>query len=281
MRARPIVAVTADRILRGAHPNHTAGEKYLAAVVDGAGALAFVLPALGARQPADAIVAAIDGLLLTGSYSNVEPHHYGGAASAPDTLHDPARDATALPLIRAAIDAGVPVLAICRGMQELNVAYGGTLHQRLHATTGFDDHRERPADPLERQYGPAHVVQLAPGGLLQRVARGAHEATVNSLHDQGIERLGAGLAVEASAPDGLVEAVSVRGARAFALGVQWHPEWRYAEQPLSRDIFAAFGAACRAHMTHRMHAAGGAIPSAAASDIDIDIDQRGRSCNPN
>ncbi|MBN3800630.1 gamma-glutamyl-gamma-aminobutyrate hydrolase family protein, partial [Burkholderia sp. Ac-20392] len=90
MRARPIVAVTADRILRGAHPNHTAGEKYLAALVDGAGALAFVLPALGARQPADAIVAAIDGLLLTGSYSNVEPHHYGGAASAPDTLHDPA-----------------------------------------------------------------------------------------------------------------------------------------------------------------------------------------------
>ncbi|HHT8995574.1 TPA: gamma-glutamyl-gamma-aminobutyrate hydrolase family protein [Burkholderia cenocepacia] len=268
MRARPIVAVTADRILRGAHPNHTAGEKYLAAVVDGAGALAFVLPALGTRQPADAIVAAIDGLLLTGSYSNVEPHHYGGAASAPDTLHDPARDATALPLIRAAIDAGVPVLAICRGMQELNVAYGGTLHQRLHATTGFDDHRERPADPLERQYGPAHVVQLAPGGLLQRVARGAHEATVNSLHDQGIARLGAGLAVEASAPDGLIEAVSVRGARAFALGVQWHPEWRYAEQPLSRDIFAAFGAACRAHMTHRIHATGGGMPSPAASDID-------------
>ena len=153
------------------------------ALIDGAGALAFVLPALGARQPADAIVAAVDGLLFTGSYSNVEPHHYGGAASAPDTLHDPARDATALPLIRAAIDAGVPVLAICRGMQELNVAYGGTLHQRLHATTGFDDHRERPADPLERQYGPAHVVQFAPGGLLQRVARGAHEATVNSLHD--------------------------------------------------------------------------------------------------
>ena len=163
--------------------------------------------------------------------------------SEPDTLHDPARDATALPLIRAAIDAGVPVLAICRGMQELNVAYGGTLHQRLHATTGFDDHRERPADPLERQYGPAHVVRFAPGGLLQRVARGAQEATVNSLHDQGIAQLGAGLVVEASAPDGLVEAVSVRGAHAFALGVQWHPEWRYAEQPLSRDIFAAFGAA--------------------------------------
>ncbi|AOK05898.1 gamma-glutamyl-gamma-aminobutyrate hydrolase family protein [Burkholderia sp. AU19243] len=270
MRPRPIVAVTADRIVRGAHPNHTAAEKYLVALVDGAGTLAFVLPALGVRQPVDAIVAAVDGLLLTGSYSNVEPHRYGGAASAPDTLHDPARDATALPLIRAAIDAGVPVLAICRGMQELNVAYGGTLHQRLHASPGFADHREREGDPLERQYGPAHRVQFTAGGLLQRVAHGARDAMVNSLHDQGLARLGAGLAVEACAPDGLIEAVSVRGARAFALGVQWHPEWRHAEQPLSRDIFAAFGAACRARMTHRLHAAGGAMPSPAASDIDID-----------
>ncbi|MBR8032849.1 gamma-glutamyl-gamma-aminobutyrate hydrolase family protein [Burkholderia vietnamiensis] len=272
MRARPIVAVSADHVLHGAHQNHTAGEKYLVAVVDGAGALAFVLPALGARQPVDAIVASLDGLLLTGSHSNVEPHHYGGPASAADTLHDAARDATVLPLVRAAIDAGVPVLAICRGMQELNVAYGGTLHQRLHASVGFHDHRERDGDPLERQYGPAHRVRFAPGGLLQRIARGAHDAMVNSLHDQGIARLGAGLAVEASAPDGLIEAVSVRGARAFALGVQWHPEWRFAEQPLSRDIFAAFGAACRARMTHRLHAAGYSMPSREASDIDTDTD---------
>ncbi|KWD85094.1 gamma-glutamyl-gamma-aminobutyrate hydrolase family protein [Burkholderia ubonensis] len=255
MRARAIVAVTADRMMRGAHPTHAAGEKYLAALVDGAGVLAFVLPALGMRQPVDALVAAVDGLLFTGSHSNVEPHRYGGPASAPGTLHDPARDATALPLMRAAIDVGVPVLAICRRMQEMNVAYGGTLHQRLHATAGFADHRETPSDPLDAQYGPAHVVRFAPGGLLQRIARGAREATVNSLHGQGIARIGAGLVVEASAPDGLIEAVSVRGARAFALGVQWHPEWRFAEQPLSRDIFAAFGAACRAHMTHRIRAA--------------------------
>ncbi|MGU7775040.1 gamma-glutamyl-gamma-aminobutyrate hydrolase family protein [Burkholderia sp. MR1-5-21] len=269
MRPRPVVAVTADRTMSGAHPSHAAGEKYLAALVDGAGVLALVLPALGVRQPIDALVAAVDGLLFTGSYSNVEPHRYGGAASAPGTLHDPARDATALPLMRAAIDAGVPVLAICRGMQEMNVVYGGTLHQRLHATEGFADHRERPSDPLESQYGPAHVVRFAANGVLQRIARGAQEATVNSLHDQGIARLGAGLIVEASAPDGLIEAISVRGARAFALGVQWHPEWRYAEQPLSRDIFAAFGAACRARMTHRIHAAWhGDIAPPAAPDFD-------------
>ncbi|MGU7780185.1 gamma-glutamyl-gamma-aminobutyrate hydrolase family protein [Burkholderia sp. PU8-34] len=269
MRPRPVVAVTADRTMRGAHPSHAAGEKYLAALVDGAGVLAFVLPALGVRQPIDALVAAVDGLLFTGSYSNVEPHRYGGAESAPGTLHDPARDATALPLMRAAIDAGVPVLAICRGMQEMNVVYGGTLHQRLHATAGFADHRERPADPLESQYGPAHVVRFATNGMLQRIARGAPDATVNSLHDQGIARLGAGLIVEATAPDGLIEAISVRGARAFALGVQWHPEWRYAEQPLSRDIFAAFGAACRARMTHRIHAAQrGDIALPAVPDVD-------------
>lgn len=269
MRPRPVVVVTADRAMRGEHPTHAAGEKYLSALVEGAGVLAFVLPALGARQPVDAIVATVDGLLFTGSYSNVEPHRYGGAASAPGTLHDPARDATVLPLMRAAIDAGVPVLAICRGMQEMNVAYGGTLHQRLHATAGFADHRETPSESLERQYGPAHVVRFTPGGLLQRIARGADDATVNSLHDQGIARLGAGLAVEATAPDGLIEAVSVRGARAFALAVQWHPEWRFAEQPLSRDIFAAFGAACRARMTHRIRVActGATVPPA-AQDVD-------------
>jgi len=265
----PVVAVTADCAMHGGHPAHVAGEKYLAALVDGAGVLAFVLPALGARQRVDAILSTVDGLLFTGSHSNIEPHRYGGPASVPGTLHDPARDATALPLMRAAIDAGVPVLAICRGMQEMNVVYGGTLHQRLHATAGFGGHREAPSDPLERQYGPAHVVRFTPGGLLQRIARGAREATVNSLHDQGIARLGAGLAVEATAPDGLIEAVSVPGARAFALAVQWHPEWRFADAPLSRDIFAAFGAACRARMTERAHAArSGATAPPAAHDVD-------------
>ncbi len=246
---RPIVAVSADRAMAGPHPVHSAGEKYIDAVVDGAGALAVVLPALGARQSHAELLDAIDGLLLTGSYSNVEPQRYAGEASAPGTLHDAARDATTLPLIRAAIEAGVPVLALCRGLQELNVAFGGTLHQRVHAVPGLLDHREDKAAPLDVQYGPAHALRLSPGGLLARLADGAGitgEPRVNSLHAQGIDRLGDGLVVEAVAPDGLIEAVSVRDAPGFVLGVQWHPEWQYAQHPLSRAILAAFGDACRA-----------------------------------
>lgn len=246
--ARPVVGVSADRTIVGPHPVHTAGEKYLTALVDGAGALAVVLPALGSRQHHEDILALVDGLLFTGSYSNVAPERYGGAASEPGTPHDAARDATTLPLLRAAIDAGVPVLAICRGLQELNVAYGGTLHQQVHAAGGFADHREDKIDPLDVQYGPAHIVRFASGGLLQRLAHGAVEAEVNSLHGQGIARLGAGLSIEAQAPDGLIEAVGMPAAHAFVLGVQWHPEWQFANHPLSREIFAAFGAACRARM---------------------------------
>lgn len=252
MRTKPLVGITADRNMTGKHASHVTGEKYITAAVDGAGALALVVPALGEHQAAADLLDAVDGLLFTGSYSNVEPHHYGGAPSEPGTLHDAHRDATTLPLMRAAIEAGVPVLAICRGFQEMNVVYGGTLHQQVHAVEGFDDHRENKADPLDEQYGPAHAITLVNGGALQRLAGGAHQARVNSLHGQGIEKLGAGLVAEAHAPDGLIEAVSVAGARAFALGVQWHPEWKHAQDALSTAIFRAFGDACRARMLARI-----------------------------
>ena len=235
-----------------AHLSHVTGEKYLAAVVDGAGALALIVPALGGRQTIDDLLAAIDGLLFTGSSSNVEPHRYGGAPSEPGTLHDPQRDATTLPLMRAAIEAGVPVLAICRGFQEMNVVYGGTLHQQVHAVGGFNDHRENKDDPLDTQYGPAHPVVVAADGILQRLLAGAREARVNSLHGQGIDRLGAGLVAEAWSPDGLIEAARVDGARAFALGVQWHPEWQHDQNALSMALFRAFGEACRARMQARI-----------------------------
>jgi putative glutamine amidotransferase len=254
MQTKPLVGVTADRTTIGAHPSHMAGEKYLTAAVDGAHALAVMLPALGRRQRAADILAAVDGLLFTGSYSNVEPHRYNGPPSAPGTLHDAARDATTLPLLRAAIDAGVPVLAICRGFQEMNVVFGGTLHQSVHTVQGYDDHRENSDDGLDAQYGPSHPLQLAPDGLLACLASGAQAVRVNSLHAQGIERLGDGLRIEARAPDGLIEAISVAEARAFALGVQWHPEWKFAADPLSSEIFRAFGDACRERVRSRARA---------------------------
>ncbi|KVE24120.1 glutamine amidotransferase [Burkholderia vietnamiensis] len=255
MERKPLVGITADLTQIGAHASHTVGDKYVAAIVDGAHALAMVLPALGDRQSVDDVLATVDGLLFTGSYSNVEPHRYGGEPSAPGTKHDPARDATTLPLLRAALDAGVPVLAVCRGFQELNVVCGGTLHQRVHEVPGLDDHREDDDAPMDTQYGPAHVVHLTPGGLLHTLAGGRDDVHVNSLHKQGIAQLGAGLAVEAVAPDGLIEAVSVVDAPAFALAVQWHPEWRHAQDPLSTAIFHAFGDACRARRHARTQAA--------------------------
>jgi putative glutamine amidotransferase len=244
----------------GAHASHVVGEKYIAAIVEGSHALAIVLPAFGERQCVDDVLAAVDGLLFTGSYSNVEPHRYGSASSEPDALHDPARDATALPLIHAAIAAGVPVLAICRGLQEMNVAFGGTLHQSVHAVSGLNDHRENKADTLEEQYAASHSIALTRGGMLQRLAGGIHEARVNSLHGQGIARLGTGLMVEAVAADGLIEAISVSDAPAFALGVQWHPEWKHAGDALSTRIFRAFGDACRQRMNTRS-----SVDSAAAT----------------
>jgi putative glutamine amidotransferase len=220
------------------------GEKYIRAVAEGAGAVPILLPALGGEADLRAVLAACDGLLLSGSPSNVEPHHYGGPASEPGTLHDPHRDATTLPLIPQAIATGLPVLAICRGFQEMNVAYGGTLWQRVHEVEGHFDHRDDESQPLDKQYGPAHEVLLEPGGLLRNIA-GSERITVNSLHWQGVQTLGKGLKIEARAPDGLVEAFRDAAAPGFALGVQWHPEWQFEKNAFSRALFGAFGEASR------------------------------------
>jgi putative glutamine amidotransferase len=240
--ARPLIGIPADRRMVGRHPFHMVGEKYARAVIDAAGAAPLLIPSLAEELGFEELIERLDGLLFTGSPSNVEPHHYDGPPSAPGTLHDPARDATTLPLIRHAVDSGVPVFGICRGFQEMNVAFGGTLHQKLHEVPGLLDHRDDETQPLEVQYGPAHDVTLEPGGLLRSLADD-DRIRVNSLHSQGIERLGPPLAVEARAPDGVIEAFRVRAAATFALAVQWHPEWKVMTNPFSRALFAAFGKA--------------------------------------
>jgi len=247
MSARPLIGIPADRRMLGLHPFHVVGDKYARAVLDAAGGLPLLIPALAEELGMDELLERLDGLMLTGSHSNVEPHHYAGPASDPGTLHDPARDATTLPLVRKAVAAGVPVLGICRGFQEMNVAYGGTLHQKVHEVAGKHDHREDTQRELDVQYGPAHEVVLERGGTLHGLV-GQDRIQVNSLHSQGIDRLGPGLAVEARAPDGLIEAFRVEQAKAFALAVQWHPEWKAMSSPFSRALFAAFGAAARARI---------------------------------
>jgi putative glutamine amidotransferase len=220
------------------------GEKYARAVLDAAGGVPLFIPSLAQELGFDELIERLDGLLFTGSPSNVEPYLYQGPPSDPGTLHDPARDATTLPLIRKAVSASVPVFGICRGFQEMNVAFGGTLHQKLHEVAGHLDHRDDTTQPLEVQYGPAHEVTLEPGGLLRSLTP-AECIQVNSLHAQGIERLGSELVVEARAPDGVIEAFRVRDARRFAVAVQWHPEWKVMANPFSRALFAAFGQASR------------------------------------
>jgi putative glutamine amidotransferase len=221
------------------------GEKYITPLLRISGALPLIIPALGDELRLDALLDELDGLLFTGSPSNVEPRHYGGEASRPGTLHDPERDATTLALIPRAIAAGVPVLGLCRGFQEINVAFGGTLWQHVHEVPGIRVHHEDCTQPLEVQYGPVHDVTFAAGGQLESISGGALRIRVNSLHHQGVRTLGRGLIEEARADDGLIEAFRVEGARRFALAVQWHPEWQAEANAFSIALFRAFGAAAR------------------------------------
>jgi putative glutamine amidotransferase len=249
---RPLVAITADRVERHGHAAHSMLHGYVDAVARVAVALPLALPAAADALDADSLIATIDGLVLTGSPSNIAPQRYGDEASSGDALLDPERDEAILGLLPQLVAAGVPVLGVCRGFQELNVAFGGTLDTAVHLRPGALDHREGDHDrPVARWYDDSHPVDIAPGGLLAQWTR-APRVAVNSLHHQGVARLGRGLRVEATAPDGLVEAFSVESASAFALAVQWHPEMRTHDCPLAHAIFSSFGAACRQRRAQRL-----------------------------
>jgi putative glutamine amidotransferase len=238
----PIVGIPACLTELHDRPVHATPTRYAEALIGGSNAVPVMIPPIGESQLA--ILDRIDGLLIPGSGSNVHPSHYGVAESLTPDKHDPARDATTLPLIRAAIARGLPVLAICRGIQELNVALGGSLLQNVHDIPGRRDHRGNGDGSMEKAYGPKHIVSVT--GALARIV-GADRIMVNSVHSQAIDRPGNGLDVEATADeDGTIEAVSAPNAPGFVLGLQWHPEWRYAENPASVAIFRAFGDACRA-----------------------------------
>ncbi len=187
----------------------------------------------------------VNGVLLTGSPSNVEATHFGATALATDLL-DPRRDQLTMRLVREALAGAVPLFGVCRGLQEMNVALGGSLHQTLHDQPGMMDHREPESEDLEVQFAEKHEVLLEVPSAFAEWAGGTR-AFVNSLHGQGIKRLGEGLVAEARAPDGLVEGVRVMGAPAFAYGVQWHPEWQHEKHPFYERTLQAFAAACRKH----------------------------------
>jgi putative glutamine amidotransferase len=245
MPARPMPIVGIPACVRTIKERvfHTVTDKYPNAVIAATGCLPVLIPAVGSQVDLRGVLDALDGLLLTGSPSNVHPSEYGGEPLDAEILHDPERDATTLPLIREAVRRDLPVLAICRGIQELNVALGGTLHQRVHEVPGRLNHRSPKGSP-DGPYGPAHAVSLTPGGLLVGLA-GSLEIVVNSLHSQGIDQPAPGLRVEAVAPDGQIEGVSLPEAR-FVVGVQWHPEYKALENPFSAALFSAFARGCHA-----------------------------------
>ena len=237
---KPLIGVVMCHIVKEGHPGWVLHQKYLDALMD-AGGVAIALPhrpGLG-ETISQRTLPLLDGLLLPGSPSNIEPWRYH--ASGEEHERDPGRDELALALIPQALKLRLPLLAICRGMQELAVAAGGTLNPQLSSEQVR--HYADTAAPLAAQYAPAHSVRLAADGQLAQLLDGVTSLQVNSLHQQGIRDIGPRLRIEATADDGVIEAVSLPG-HPFALGVQWHPEWRYQETAASSRLFAAFINAC-------------------------------------
>jgi putative glutamine amidotransferase len=229
---------------------HTVGDKYLRAVIEVADAYPLSFPALGEALAPAALLDHVDGVLFTGSPSNIAVHHYNGAPDRLESPQDPGRDAITLPLVRAALERNVPIFCICRGFQELNVALGGSLYTRIQEVPGYNDHRA-PADAdYDGIYQPSHLIKLTAGGQFARTL-GKAETMVNSVHWQGIDRLADRLNVEGRAPDGVVEAVSVKEHTGFAIGTQWHPEYRAAANEDSVKLFKAFGQAAREYAQQR------------------------------
>jgi len=233
-----VVGIPACTKLITNYIQHATPARYGAALMAAAASIPVLVPPEGEAMVS--LLDRIDGMLFNGSPSNVAPMRYGADFDATPDFHDPERDATTLPLIRAVLERGMPMLCICRGMQELNVALGGTLYQEVHKVPGRMDHRAGEGS-REQLFALKHDVELS--GQLAEIS-GAGTIRVNSLHGQGIDQLAPGLTVEALAPDGTIEAVRVEGAKGFAIAVQWHPEWEVTHFADRKRLFEAFGQAC-------------------------------------
>ncbi|PSJ50293.1 gamma-glutamyl-gamma-aminobutyrate hydrolase family protein [Pseudaminobacter soli (ex Li et al. 2025)] len=247
---QPLVAVSTDVRQFENYTWHAAPKQYLEAAIVGAGVTPVLVPNFGDRLDLDRLLDSVDGVMLTGSKTNVHPPLYGEEATEADGPYDLDRDATTLPLIRKAIERGVPLLAICRGIQEMNVALGGSLASEIQEREGALDHRAPVSDKQDERFAIRQKISIKPGSCLAGVF-GAGDVMVNSVHRQAVDRLGGRLQVEAVAEDGTVEAVSVKDSRAFAVGVQWHPEYWVKSDSASARIFKAFGDAVRLHAAAR------------------------------
>jgi putative glutamine amidotransferase len=254
-KLRPLIGVSANAIqaAHGRHLMHATSERSIHSLSKMVHCVPVLLPPTGGATDVDDLVSRLDGFVLTGGRANIEPHHYGGPAFPADEPIDPGRDALVLPLVRACIAARVPVFGICRGIQEINVALGGSLHYRIHHLSGKNDHRRPRREDVttEEIFRLNHMVRLTEGGLFRALA-GRAEIMVNSLHGQGIDRLGDGLVVEATSPDGVIEGVRLSTDGQFIVGVQWHAEWQPEKHSLSAALYKAFGDAAHARAARRV-----------------------------
>ena len=244
---KPLVGIPASQIYLPAHSlaQHGVGERYIRGVSDGANAVPMVIPALADEYDFVDLAKRLDGLMLTGGRANVEPHHYDGPPFPDDEVRDPPRDNTVLPLIRECVKQEIPVFGSCRGIQEINVAMGGTLHYRVHEVEGFNDHRMPREGDMEHKFSERHLVVTAENSLFHQTC-GSREIMVNSLHAQAVDKVAPGFKIECvSAPDGVIEGIRYTETDTFCVGVQWHAEWRLEENALSRGLWSAFGDACR------------------------------------
>ncbi|WP_299482595.1 gamma-glutamyl-gamma-aminobutyrate hydrolase family protein [uncultured Roseibium sp.] len=248
---KPLVLVTADVKPIDGFNWHAVNSTYLHAVLQGSDSIPLILPSLGAELDIDAALDQVDGVLATGSRSNVNPAIYGQEPTEENGPYDPDRDATTLPLLKRAIERGIPVFAICRGMQELNVALGGTLLTEIQTISGRKDHRAPVSEHQDERFQIAHPVEVADGSCLEKVL-GSEPFEVNSLHRQAVGDLGAGLVMEANAEDGTIEAMSVKDSRGYVLATQWHPEYWVSTDGPSQKLFSAFGDAVRAYREKRL-----------------------------
>jgi len=244
--SRPIVGIIGNQyLINDQYPAHAGGTMNSEAVAEVSGAMPLLIPADPRFVSVPELLETCDGFLFTGGRPNVHPEEYGEEATEAHGAFDRARDAITLPLIRALVERGQPFLGICRGFQEVNVALGGTLHPEIRDLPGRMNHRMPPDGTLEEKFALRHKVTLTEGGPFQRLF-GATEVMTNTLHGQGIKTPGHRIVVDGQAPDGTPEAIYVADAPGFTLSVQWHPEYRAAEDPVSRPLFAAFGQAVRA-----------------------------------
>ncbi len=240
---KPIVGITCCSSLNGIHHQQVVGDKYIRALMNGSDVIPVLIPSFGEAMLE--ILPHLDGIYLTGSYSNMEPHHFGGSELGVEMPRDPNRDNTNLALLRKAVELKIPVLGICRGFQEMNVAMGGTLHQQVFELDDMIEHREDKSLTIDEQYDLSHDLNLSEDGILSTIMAGELTQKINSLHGQGVDKLASSLKVEGTAPDGLVEAFSLANNASYYLGLQWHPEWKIEENPFYTEIFKSFGDACR------------------------------------